>query len=62
MSLLVSGMSTFLAAGLNSELPVLRLAAWLSSWAIAFPSVLVVAPFVPRILHRIVIPDRPQDK
>ena len=62
MSLLVSGMSTFLAAGLNGEFPALWLAAWLSSWALAFPAVLVVAPFVRRVLHRIVIPDRAMEK
>jgi hypothetical protein len=55
MSFLVSGLSTILAAGIDSGLPALWLRAWLSSWAVAFPAVLVVAPFVRRILHRIVI-------
>jgi hypothetical protein len=55
MSLLVSGVSTLLAAGLVGDFLFLWLRAWLSSWAIAFPAVLVVAPFVRRILHRIVV-------
>lgn len=56
MSFLVSGVSTALAAGLNAGFPLLWLSAWLPSWAIAFPGVLVVAPFVRRILGRIVRP------
>jgi hypothetical protein len=55
MSFLVSGLSTALAAGVNAGFPLLWLSAWLPSWAIAFPSVLVVAPFVRRILARIII-------
>ena len=54
MSFLVSGLSTALAAGVHANFPQLWLSAWLPSWAIAFPSVLVVAPFVRRILSRIV--------
>ena len=56
MSFLVSGLSTALAVGVNANFPLFWLSAWLPSWAIAFPSVLVVAPFVRRILARIVIP------
>lgn len=56
MSFLVSGVSTALAAGIDAGFPLLWLSAWLPSWAIAFPSVLVVAPFVRRILARIVRP------
>lgn len=56
MSFLVSGLSTALAAGVNAHFPLMWLSAWLPSWAIAFPSVLVVAPFVRRILARIIIP------
>ena len=56
MSLLVSGLSTYLAIGLVPEFPGTWLRAWLSSWAIAFPAVLVVQPVVRRILARIVKP------
>ncbi|HSO48684.1 MAG TPA: DUF2798 domain-containing protein [Rhizobiaceae bacterium] len=52
----MSGISTMLAAGISAELPLKWLGAWLPSWAIAFPAVLVVAPFVRRILHRLVLP------
>lgn len=56
MSLLVSGLSTALAAGISADFPSLWLHAWLPSWAVAFPAVLVVAPLVRRILGRLVIP------
>ncbi|MBY4893013.1 DUF2798 domain-containing protein [Rhodobacteraceae bacterium N5(2021)] len=55
MSLLISGVSTFLAAGMGPGFVGNWLSAWLSSWAIAFPSVLVVAPFVRRVLHKMVV-------
>ena len=54
MSLIVSGVSTALALGVGGDFPVLWLSAWLPSWAIAFPAVLVVAPFVRRILNAVV--------
>lgn len=57
MSLLISGVATFLAAGLVPGFLGTWFTSWLSSWAIAFPSVLVVAPFVRRVLHRLVIVD-----
>jgi hypothetical protein len=56
MSFLVSGISTMLAAGISAELPLKWLGAWLPSWAVAFPAVLVVAPPVRRILQRLVLP------
>lgn len=55
MSLLVSGVATFLATGIVAGFVWTWLSAWLSSWVIAFPAVLVVAPFVRRMLHRLVI-------
>lgn len=55
MSFIVSGLSTAIAAGVGPHLPAMWLAAWLPSWALAFPAVLVVAPFVRRILRYIVI-------
>jgi hypothetical protein len=55
MSFIVSGLSTALAVGVNGDLPLLWLRAWLPSWAVAFPAVLIVAPLVRRILHRIVV-------
>ena len=55
MSFIVSGLSTALSLGLSADFPLFWLRAWLPSWAIAFPAVLVVAPFVRRILARVVI-------
>ena len=52
MSFIVSTLSTYLAIGSLDGL----LRAWLSSWAIAFPAVLIVAPIVRRILKAAVKP------
>jgi len=52
MSFIVSGMSMILALGKLA--PLAWLAAWMSSWVIAFPAVLVVAPMVRRILPKLV--------
>ena len=54
MSCLVSGFSTAMALGIDGLFVLHWIKAWLPSWAIAFPIVLVVAPFVRRILARIV--------
>ena len=51
----VTGISTVLAVGFSAELPALWLKAYFSSWAIAFPGVLMVAPMVKRILHHAVV-------
>lgn len=55
MSFIVSGMATGLSLGLTADFPGHWLKAWLPSWAIAFPTVLFVAPLVRKILSRIVI-------
>ncbi|MEO0669014.1 MAG: DUF2798 domain-containing protein [Pseudomonadota bacterium] len=57
MSLLVSGISTFLAIGLVSDFVAQWIGAWLPSWAIAFPAVLIVAPFARRIVAAITVRD-----
>ena len=44
MSLLVSGISTYRAVGLEAHFAGLWASAWLMAWLIAFPVVLVVAP------------------
>jgi hypothetical protein len=54
MSFIVSGISTIIAIGATMDLPLRWLLAWMPSWAVAFPAVLVVAPFVRRILRQIV--------
>jgi len=57
MSLLISSVATFLATGVTPDFVTSWVSAWLSSWVIAFPTVLVVAPTVRRILHRFVVRD-----
>ena len=54
MSLVVSGIATFRAAGGAEAFPTLWLGAWLTSWLIAFPVVLVVAPITRRVVNRLV--------
>ena len=56
MSLLVAGLSTASALGFVPGLFSAWMLGWAKSWAVAFPAVLVVAPFVRRILRSIVIP------
>lgn len=56
MSAIISGVSALSAVGLTSELPALWFRAWYSSWAIAFPAFLVVAPFVRWLVARITTP------
>ncbi len=48
MSLLVSGIATYRAVGLDPHFPVLWSTAWLTAWLVAFPVVLVVAPLTRR--------------
>lgn len=54
MSLIVSGIATFRAVGAAPDFLGLWATAWLTSWLVAFPTVLVVAPLVRRIVGRMV--------
>lgn len=54
MSLVVSGISTFRHAGWVDDFGRLWIGAWLPSWMIAFPIVLVVAPLARRAVARLV--------
>jgi len=54
MTLVISGISTFMALGLTAVALRAWPIAWLSSWVIAFPTVLVVLPIVRRLVARIV--------
>jgi hypothetical protein len=57
MTFIITGISTVLAVGPDATgFARLWFVAWMSSWAVAFPAVLVVAPFVRRILRVIVRP------
>ena len=54
MSFIVSGISTLRAVGFGEFGIGLWLAAWIPSWAIAFPAVLVVAPIARGLVARLV--------
>ena len=54
MTIIISGISTLLALGPGPEFLAHWPIAWISSWIIAFPTVLVVLPMVRRLVARIV--------
>lgn len=54
MSLLVSGIATYRAAGFGENYLALWTGAWLSAWLVAFPVVLLVAPLARRAVSRLV--------
>ncbi len=54
MSLLVSGISTWRAMGLEAGFAVTWAGAWLMAWPIAFPAVLLAAPLARRWVDRLV--------
>jgi hypothetical protein len=54
MSLLVSGISTWRAAGLGPDFAALWTSAWLTAWLVAFPVVLAVAPLARRAVDVLV--------
>jgi len=56
MSFLVSGIATFRNAGPVDNFMQLWVGAWLPSWLIAFPVVLVVAPIARRVVGSLVRP------
>lgn len=57
MSLLVSGIAPFRHAGLADGFYSFWMGAWVPSWLIAFPVVLVVAPVARRIVGGLVRAD-----
>ena len=56
MSLLVSGVSTLRVTGLDAGFPGRWMGAWAFGWAVAFPTVLVVAPLARRLVARLTRP------
>jgi hypothetical protein len=54
MSLVVSGIATFRNAGLIDGVLGLWMSAWLLSWPIAFPTVLIVAPTARRLVTLVI--------
>ena len=59
MSLIVSGIATLRAAGLGEGVAALWMGSWASSWAVAFPTVLVVGPLARRAVGRLTQPAPP---
>ncbi|MDO9525888.1 MAG: DUF2798 domain-containing protein [Gemmobacter sp.] len=54
MSFIVSGIATFRNAGLVDGFLSIWVNAWLPSWIIAFPTVLIVAPMARRLVGMLV--------
>ncbi|CAH0347887.1 DUF2798 domain-containing protein [Aquabacterium sp. CECT 9606] len=53
MSLLVSGVATLRAAGLSATFLATWMQAWVTAWGLAFPAVLLAAPWTRRLVDRI---------
>lgn len=58
MSFIVSGIATFRAVGFVDAFMWKWLTAWIPSWAVAFPAVLVVAPIARRLVSHLVEPPK----
>ena len=57
MSLLVSGIATYRAAGLTPDFLAMWTTGWFTAWLVAFPVVLVVAPLTRRAVGALVAQD-----
>ena len=55
MSRVLSGVSVLNTAGFVDTFFGLWMSAWLKSWVIAFPSLLVIAPIVRRFVDKLLI-------
>ena len=53
MTFIVSGISTLVAIGPAAHFVLLWGRAWITAWVIAFPALLLVRPFVTRLVERI---------
>lgn len=56
MTFIVSFVSTVLAVGFTPKLVTLWPQAWVTSWVVAFPTLLLVLPMVKRLTKAIVAP------
>jgi hypothetical protein len=56
MSCIVSGIATLRAIGLPPEFFVTWMSSWAFAWAVAFPAVLVLAPFTRKLVARLTGP------
>jgi hypothetical protein len=57
MSLLVSGIATYRAAGVAPDFVGIWATGWVTAWLVAFPVVLVVAPLTRRVVGALVAHD-----
>lgn len=55
-SCIISGVATLSALGLPPDFLERWMSAWLHSWAVAFPAVLVIAPFTRHLVGRLTRP------
>lgn len=53
MTFIVSGIATLMAVGAQPSFPGLWVRAWITAWVIAFPALIVIRPFVHRIVERL---------
>jgi hypothetical protein len=56
MSLLVSGVATWNALGWHDGFAATWQSAWLHSWLVAFPAVMVIAPLVRKVVAHCIQP------
>lgn len=56
MSCFVAGVSTYRTIGLVDHFLLEWMGNWIASWALAFPTVLVIAPFTRCMVARLVNP------
>lgn len=56
MSFFVSGVATYRALGPVDGFSALWIGAWIPSWCVAFPTVLIAAPIVRRIVALVTRP------
>ncbi len=54
MSFMVSGISTLRAVGAAPDFGALWMSAWVPSWMVAFPAVLIVAPLTRKLVAKLV--------
>lgn len=57
MSLLVSGIATYRAAGIAPDFIGIWATGWVTAWLVAFPVVLVVAPLARRVVGALIAQD-----
>ncbi len=57
MSLLVSGISTFRAAGAGPDSAGIWIGSWLAAWCFAFPAVLLAGPIARKAVEHLVRED-----